>query len=61
MKVELFSELFASILILGWVGYNHELLSCENIQLCFDVITGYSFFSIDWLRYYASSGMQACV
>ena len=38
-SVQLFSELFVSILILVWVGYDHELLSCANMQLLFEVIT----------------------
>ena len=38
VKVELFSELFVCILISGWVGYDHELLSCANMQHYFVVI-----------------------
>ena len=38
VKFELFSELFVCILILGRAGYDHQLLSCANMQLYFEVI-----------------------
>ena len=38
VKVELFSELFVSILIFGWFGYDHEHLRYANMQLYFEFI-----------------------